>query len=442
VKVLLINAGWGRAGKGRRRYKRAWPPLDLLNTAALLRKHDHDPVLLDLRADPDAGSRLAEQSRRADLVIFQTTPLDRWQCPDLNIEQLPGMVKDLPQDKLVMAGVHGTLDPAGMLEAAKAKTIIRGEPEKQILALAQAGGKAESLPDAAYLGADGFHEGRQPAPLDMAGLPVPAYDLIDPQKYRYPLLGDRLAVLETSRGCPYDCRFCLKTMYGQGVRYKPLDAVLADVEYAIGRQGFKKIYFMDLEFTINRDRIIDLCGRLASLRLDFQWCCQTRVDQVDPDLLAVMVKAGCRLIHFGVESGSPRLLSDSGKGITTDQAEKALSWCRQAKIQTACFFLFGLPSETPEDRQASINLARRLNPDYVSFHVAAPYLGTALALDASVETAFNPCLPEHNLDVLGRVAGSAMAGFYLRPRYIWNRLVRHGLKGVKQQLALFRELAR
>ncbi len=427
MRVLLINAGWDRAGKGRRRYKRAWPPLDLLNTAALLRKYDHDIDVLDLRADPAASRRLADQSQRSDLVIFQTTPLDRWQCPDLNIEQLPNMVQDLPRGKLVMAGVHGTLDPAGVMKLTNAKAIIRGEPEKPVLALAEARGNIKRVVET--------------APMNMADLPVPAYDLTNPEQYRYPLLGDRLAVLETSRGCPYECRFCLKTMYGPGVRYKPLDAVLADVETVIGRQGFRRVYFMDLEFTVNRARTVDLCDRLNALRLDFQWCCQTRVDQVDPDLLAAMAKAGCRLIHFGVESGSPRLLAGTGKGITIEQAEKALTWCREAGIRTACFFLFGLPSETSDDRQTSAKLARQLNPDYVSFHVAALYQSTVLARDIDLESAFNACLPEHDLAVLDRAVKSAMAGFYLRPNYIWQRLTRHGLAGLGQQLALFRELA-
>ena len=280
-----------------------------------------------------------------------------------------------------------------------------------------------------------------PPPSDLDGLPVPAYDLVNPQHYGYPLLGDRLAVLETSRGCPYECRFCLKTMYGSSVRYKPLDAVLADLETVIGRQGFENVYFMDLEFTVNRARIVDLCDRLNTLHLNFQWCCQTRVDQVDPDLLAAMAKAGCRLIHFGVETGSPRLLADTCKGITIEQAKKALAWCREAGIRTACFFLFGLPSETADDRKATTALARRINPDYVSFHVAAPYKGTKLSQEVDLDNSFTACLPEHDLTALDRAVRSAMAGFYLRPSYIWQRLTRHGLADIRQQLALFRELA-
>ena len=441
MRVLLINAGWRRAGRGRRRYRRAWPPLDLLNAAALLRQHDHDIAWLDFRADPSATRRLTSLTRKSDLIVFQTTPLDRWQCPDLNIEQLPDMIKKLPRSKLVLAGVHGTIDPARMLKLTNAKAIIRGEPERSILALADAGGGPETIPETVYYGADGYCEGPIAAPTDMAELPPPAYDLANPDHYRYPLLGKRLAVLETSRGCPFGCRFCLKTMYGPGIRYKPLDAVLADVEHVVGRYGFKTVYFMDLEFTVNRDRIVDLCNRLVALRLDFQWCCQTRVDQVDPDLLAVMARAGCRLIHFGVESAIPRLLAETGKGITIEQAENALTWSRAAEIQTACFFLFGLPSETPRDRRISAMQARRLDPDYVSFHVAAPYQGTMLADDGGNRFVFSPCLPEHDISNLHRAVRSAMATFYLRPGCIFRRLTQQGFTDIGQQLALFRELA-
>ena len=441
MRVLLINAGWRRAGKGRRRYRRAWPPLDLLNAAAMLRRHDHDVDLLDFRADSSAPSRLPDLTRKTDLIVFQTTPLDRWQCPDLNIDQLPDMVKDLPRSKLIVAGVHGTLDPARVLKLTNAKAVIRGEPEKAILALADAGGDPETIPETSYYGTDGYCDGSIAAPLNLAELPTPAYDLVDPGIYYYPLIRYRLALLETSRGCPYGCRFCLKTMYDPGIRYKPLDAVIADVETVIGRHGFNSVYFMDLEFTVNRDRIVDLCDRLVSLRLDFKWCCQTRVDQVDPDLLTLMARAGCRLIHFGVESGSPKLLAETGKGITIEQVENALTWSRTAGIQTACFFLFGLPSETPRDRRISAMLARRLDPDYVSFHVAAPYQGTVLADDNGHQFMYSPCLPEHDINVLYQAVRSAMAAFYLRPGYIFQRLTRRGFTDIGRQLALFRELA-
>jgi radical SAM superfamily enzyme YgiQ (UPF0313 family) len=419
MRVLLINPAWPSGKAGGRRYRRAWPPLDLLIAAAALRNSGHEPELLDQRADPVLRD-MSAAARRADLVLVQTTPMDRWQCPDLNWEYLSRLAAELPREKLIVAGAHGTVWPELILRETGARAVVRGDPTKALVELADKVGNPRGI---SYYRDQVIINEPDRGGVNLDQLPAPAYDLVSPDYYGYDLLGPGLAVLETSRGCPYNCIFCFKAMYGPGRRVKSLDQVVRDVEMVVAQWGARNLYFIDLEFTLDRDYTVRLCRELVKLNLKFHWCCQTRVDAVDDDLLREMKNAGCTLIHFGVETGAPRLLEAINKGLTLDQVYGAMDGCRRAGIKTACFFLFGLPGETDADRRATMTLARKANPDFASFHVAAPYPGTKFGEMAQRPEPFPPCAGDsHHFRMLVTVGRRAWLGFYLRPAYLTARL--------------------
>ena len=246
-----------------------------------------------------------------------------------------------------------------------------------------------------------------------------------------------MGLLETSRGCGYHCLFCFQGMYGRKRRLRSLSLVVSDLERVIA-WGAKSLYFMDLEFTLDRERILELCGRMASRKISITWCCQTRADHVDAELLSKMRAAGCRLIHFGLETANSRLLERIGKGMTPDRAVEAVRLCREAGIETAGFFLFGLPGETARDRQATVRLALALGLGYASFHVAAPYPGTRMG-GSGVD---RPCLEEHHIGLLARDVRRALLRFYLRPSYLAGHLRSRGWKNLWSGLRLWGEFIR
>ncbi len=444
MNVLLLTPSWGTNRAGARRFNRPWPPLDLLTSAALLREHGHRPVLLDARARRLPPESIRKEALAADLVLLQSTPLDRWQCPNLDWEKLLSVVELLPREKTFLAGAHGTIHPEFMLKSLGVKALVTGEPEAPLLQLAEAGGQPEGVPGVLRL-LDGRLTGEaERPPLDLGELPPPAYDMVDLNNYQYQLLGPRLALLETSRGCPYSCIFCLKSMYGPGVRRKPPDKVLLEIEETVGRRKAASVYFIDLEFTLRRADTEALCRSLIASGLKFRWCCQTRADTVDPDLLALMKQSGCRLVHFGVETGSPRLLESIGKRISLEQITGAVKSCRRLGISTACFFLFGLPGESEADRRATMRFARKLNPTYASFHAAAPYRGSEMGLKShpALLEPFPACLEEHSLDELGSQARRAFLSFYLRPGYVAAGLREGNMRDKINRLKLFWEFIR
>jgi hypothetical protein len=443
MNVLLINPRYPSARLGRRRYRRAWPPLDLLNLAARLRDMGAEVKLLDLRARPEISwDQAIERGRAADVVVLQTTPLDRWQCPDLNVEPVLDQAARLPAEKLVLAGAHGSVRPNYVLERSQARFLVVGEPETAVSQLAAHGMNPEGIPGIIIHknGETVIGPPPKPAPLDDG--PPPAYDLIDLADYQYELLGPRLALLETSRGCPYGCAFCLKAVYGTGVRYKSLDRVLTDYERAVELGRAQSVYFMDLEFTVARNRALALCDGIMAAGRRVDWCCQTRADAVDAELLGRMRAAGCRLIHFGVETASPRLMERIGKKLDLDRVRTAVEECRRLGIRTACFFLFGLPGETEADRAWTVDFARRLNPTYASFHPAAPYPQTVLAAGASSsDRCFAAAtIPEHDERELGRSVRRAIRSFYLRPSYLRARWTEGGNRWAR--IKLFWDLIR
>jgi hypothetical protein len=303
-----------------------------------------------------------------------------------------------------------------MAELTGARVIISGEPEVSGPALFSALDQKSPLPDVPGIHwvEGGKTQSGPPAPLaDLCALPPPAYSLVRPEMYEYELLGKKLAVLETARGCPNRCTFCLKAMYGAKIRMKDPLQVASELELVLSL-GFETVYFIDLEFTMLRERTLELCEILRKYGL--RWCCQTRVDAVDAHLLRQMRKSGCALIHYGIESGMERTRELVGKPISNARIEQAVLETRQAGIAAAGFFLFGFPWETASDWRETGRFARRLPLSYASFHRVTPYPGTSLG------KAF-----EHEPWWVSGWTGAAGNGsgltreflkFYLRPAYL------------------------
>jgi len=252
-------------------------------------------------------------------------------------------------------------------------------------------------------------------------------------------------LLETTRGCPFPCMYCFLEMYG-GRRYrrKTIKQMTAEVDYIIQTVGAKSLYFIDLEFTLGASaHVHELCDDMIQKRYNLPWCCQTRADSLHVELLKKMRKAGCRMIHFGVETGSEKVLNTIDKKIKLSQIEEGIAMTKRAGIEAACFFMFGFPGETHEDMEATIQFARKLNPTYASFHIASPYPGTRLyEMSESSELFPEAYTKEHSLRDLEETVRRAFKKFYVRPTYALSRILEGNPAAWKKQLRLFWEFIR
>ncbi len=449
MRALLVNPFQVDAvHKKGRIYNRTWTPLDLATSAAVLEREGIDAAIVDANAEQIGPAEVAARARGFDKVFITSTSLDRWQCPHLDINpflKTVAAVRDVAPELYVM-GSHGTVKPVEMLKETGARAIIRGEPETTVLDLCRTSRLADVL-GITYLGDDGKPvSAPDQKPVKMEELPLPAFHLLPMERYHYEVLGENFTLFEMSRGCASDCTFCLLKTYGVGVRKKSVDKLMQEVEYGIRKFGVRTAYFMDLEFTVLRKQVVDFCERLIRKNWEFTWCCQTRLDLVDDELLDLMKRAGCRLIHFGVEAGSDDVLKLVDKGISVKAIEDGMRRVHAAGIESACFFIMGFPESTKKDMADIVRFAKRLSPTYALFHVAAPYPGTKLYEQVKNDPNFRfsdgglfPEAIEANFKVgeLKRMTRTAYLGYYLRPSYLAARVGKGEFRALMNQARLF-----
>lgn len=230
----------------------------------------------------------------------------------------------------------------------------------------------------------------RPFICNLDDLPLPRHDLLPLKAYRAPLVPSPYAFVVTSRGCPGGCRFCIKHVsYGNSVRFRSPGNIVQEIESLIA-QGIRSIHMYADIFTISREHVVGLCELILERGLEFQWTCNSRVDFVDPDMLQLMARAGCRWISWGIESGSEEVLRRARKGIQLERVKQALRWAREAGIRNWGYFIIGLPGETEETIQETIHFSKRLPLDLVLFHIAAPYPGSPFFFEVVENGWFRP----------------------------------------------------
>lgn len=252
--------------------------------------------------------------------------------------------------------------------------------------------------------------------------------------------GGRFTTALTSRGCPFRCNFCNTPR----VKWRTQSAarVCDDVVQALNL-GISEVYFVDDTFNITGRRVSDLCEEILRRRIDFRWTVRCRAKGVSPDLARLMRRAGCQRVQFGVESGSDEALEWLDKGVTVRDVEEAFAHARAAGLETAGYFMIGLPTET--DRQAvirGIDYAVSLRPDYGMFNILTPFPGTRLyqkgvemgvvreapwrAFLEAPDPSFRPQVWDQHLaaEELEDLLRLAWRRFYARPDVVWNTVRR------------------
>ena len=442
-KVLFLNPSYSYRSKGAWRHTRIWPPIDLANAAAMLEERGFHVVILDLNAVPLPLPSVAERAKDFHRIFVTSGSLDRWQCPHLTIDSfllLTRAMKDSnPNAQVYIMGPHPTMRPREILETTRAHAAILGEPELTIVELCEDDKDLSSVSGIAYLNGNEFVKTKPREPADLSTFPVPAFHLLPMNKYCYEIMGGKFTLLETSRGCPYQCIFCSEDqMYGSAYRTKPIESIRKELDSCVRRFGVKNVYFIDLEFTLNKSFVAEICNLLIQEDYRIRWACQTRADSVNLELLKMMRKAGCRIIHYGLESGSPKVLESTQKRISLESIRQGVQWAKEAGMEVVCFTMMGLPDETVDDMLMSIEFAKEVNPDYISFHVATPYPGTKFHELVKPEvTGLFPSAYEgkYSEDFLKQMTKRAFREFYMRPRYILKR-IRQGPRLVLNQVRL------
>jgi len=280
-----------------------------------------------------------------------------------------------------------------------------------------------------------------PRPLleDLDALPIPDRGLLKNARYRLPHNNKVFTLINTARGCPYSCTYCIvKTYYGKRARRHSLERILEEVQNCRERFGIEDFLFWEEVFSLDKDFVRGFCQAVIDKGWNIRWAATTRVTAVDAETLALMKRAGCYLIGLGIESGSQSILDAAKKNQKLEDVRRAVTLARQARIQTMGHFIFGLPGETRETAEGTIRFMLDLGLDYMQCYCAVPYPKTELGELARAEGWIRSArwsdydfggnsilqtstMKPEDVDYFRR---KAFRRFYFRPSYIARKIFR------------------
>ncbi len=357
-------------------------PLGLGYLAAVLEKEAYTVNVIDCQVQQHSTKDFETELAKLQPNVIGVTSTTLTYKSAVDIVQTAR--KACPDSVILMGGPHVTvLDKHVLNERSEVDIIVRGEGEITLLELAEKVTESNMKNLDEVLGITFRKNGQiiqtpdRPFIQNIDELPYPAFKHFDVSKYR--IFGKTYLPVITSRGCPFQCTFCLASkMCGRGFRARSPKNVVDELEFLKNNYGAEAFSFYDDTFTFDRKRARNICKEIKTRKLDLQWDCRTRVDRISMEDLIVLRDANCQLIHFGVESGSQKMLDLMKKGTTVEQNAKAIKWAKDAGISVAISVVVGYPGETPELLQETLNFIYKTRPDYVYMCVAIPYPGTEM----------------------------------------------------------------
>lgn len=273
---------------------------------------------------------------------------------------------------------------------------------------------------------------------DLDSRPFPARQLMNNSLYIRPDTDEPMATIQTARGCPSACVFCLTPVIsGKCVRFRSPQNVMDELMECYKVHGIRNFFFKADTFTINAQWVEELCNLILNSELNgkIAFTANSRVNPLKKETLELMKKAGCFMVAFGFESGSDEMLKTLKKGTTVEMNLRAAKWCHEVGIPFWGFFVIGFPWENKEHILATKKLIMKANPDFIEVKMALPFYGTEL---------YEAC-KEHNLladsplgsdffhsamngtmylsqDEVEKLRRNILLSFYLRPSYILKKM--------------------
>lgn len=394
MKIVLVNLPWKKGKFWGVRAGSRWPhlktppeknyvpfPFFLAYAAALLKREGLGVKLIDCLAEEIPTPLFLKMvlEENPDLLVAETSTSSLYN--DLEIlKKLPRVIP------VTLCGPEANIITLDFLNQNKfIDYVLMGEYESTLLELAHKLEKGKDLD--ATLGliyrANEDIKINPPRPLieDLDILPWPLREGLPMVRYNDNPGGIPSPSVQmwTSRGCAYQCVFCLwpQLMY-QKTRYRVRDIikVVDEMEYLVRNMGFKSVYFDDDTTNIGKLRMLKLSQEVKQRRLNVPWAMMARPDLMDEEILEELRAAGLHAVKYGVESAEQSLLDHAHKNMDIQRTERMIRFTKSLGIKTHLTFTFGLPGETTQTIQRTIDFAMRLNPDSVQFSITTPFPGT------------------------------------------------------------------
>jgi len=356
-------------------------PLGLLSIAAWLNKAGHQVAVYDGLGPgaPENNAAFAERilAGRPDLAGFSATTSGFLDGVDL----AQRLKENRPDIQTVFGGVHISAVGGPLLASYPAVDYLcLGEGEATLAELA--GGS-----DPARIDGLGFRDGgkivvnppRKPL-QDLDVLPFPVYEALAgfPRRYHLPLFSyirSPGATMVTSRGCPYRCSFCDRSVFGSDYRFNSAEYIYEHMRYLRRRFGVRHINIYDDLFTVNRRRIEKLCRRLIDRSLGIHFNCAVRIGHADEEILGMLKAAGCLMVSIGIESGDERVLAEQKTGVDPERVRRTVCRIQAKGLRVKGLFMMGLPHETVASIRKTSDFALSLGLDDMNMAKFTPFPG-------------------------------------------------------------------
>lgn len=404
-RIALVTPPYERISKGYEYVKHitnAAPTLGLLHLAAEVREVGYEPTIIesdifDLTIE-EVVEKIAETAPAFVGITLFTVGV--WCAAEMarKIKQrLPGIV-------VIVGGPHiSSMGKETMERFPEFDYSVIGEGEEALVILldtlracvdltgSDLTKALSAVPALIYRDGDSLtprilQNPKQAINKDLDRLPMPAWDLLPdfPKKYRpavYDFPRFPVASIAASRGCPFHCKFCDTSTFGASVRAYTPQRIIEIINHLQETYGIKHIMFVDDLFTASKKRTTELCNLIIDNNIDITWSCASRVDVVRPEMLALMKKAGCWEISFGLESGSNELLQEMDKSASMERSVEALHWTHDAGIRSKGLFMLGYPGENHDTIAQTKQFVKDVPLTIMNLTKFTPYPGSPIYRD-------------------------------------------------------------
>ncbi len=382
-RILLIHPlGYTADGANKdvARLANIMPPLGLCSIAAYLEGKGFSADIIDCFAHPDSDGKILEHVRnhKPAFIGFTCTTsgfLDAVRIIDL-------IKAELPDVRTVVGGPHiSALRETILQENSQIDYSVVGEGESPLEQLMN-GDDPGAIKGLCYR-KDGevVFTGFQSKGVDLDELPLPAYEKLEgyPDAYQLPIFNyprHPNASAISSRGCPYTCSYCDRSVFRRSFRYNSADYVYRHMKYLKDRWNIRHINFYDDQFTLNRKRVEELCKKLIDEPLGMTFNCAVRAEHVDFELLKLMKQAGCWMASLGIETGDPDLLAQHRQNADLKMIADTIHDMKRAGIRVKGLLMLGLPGETEESVKRSMEYVFSLPIDDFNLAKFTPFPGS------------------------------------------------------------------
>ena len=274
---------------------------------------------------------------------------------------------------------------------------------------------------------------------DLDLLPFPDRKEIKNELYINPETNRPMALITTSKGCCFSCKYCLSPIIsGKKIRERSVESIFAEIEECVNEHNIVDFFFKADTFSTNKKSVMQLCEMLIEKGYNkkINWVSTTRVDAVDDEMLKTMKKAGCSLVAMGFESGSNESLKKMGKNTTVEKNLEAAKLCKKNGLKILGHFLIGFPWETTEHLKEVKKHIFDVDADYIEISILVPYIGTPIhdeylervGSDINVfgSDSFGNVFKNFaqlSAEQLQKFRKNTLIRFYLRPKYIFKKLM-------------------